>query len=299
LNQNAANTIAVGTNAGQTQTGVAGLAIGLRAGAFQSNDSAIAIGTDSGFRQINPNVIAIGTDAGGDQDADNVIAIGTGAGVSQKGAAAIAIGSYAGVIQAATATNAIAIGSYAGQNQTASSIILNAGGTAGATSDGGIAGLFVYPVRAVTNLTNNYLQYNTATREIIYNSANDVLIPVTRFNTTIDTAAVPNGGPTTTIQTTTVSPTVAAYISVQATVDVTASTGSILDLTILVNGSSGDTFQNSIAAGSAHHTISLIHRTAATVAPGAIPIVVRGSNSAGTATVQHIATLITYHVSGV
>ncbi|NBU31399.1 MAG: hypothetical protein EBS41_07890, partial [Actinobacteria bacterium] len=246
---------------GASQTAASVVAIGTGAGASQTNINAIAIGTGAGASQINPNVIAIGTGAGALQDADNAIAIGTAAGASQ----------------------------------TASSIILNAGGAAGATSDGGIAGLFVYPVRAVTNLTNNYLQYNTATREIIYNSANNVLIPVTNFNTTIDTASVPNAN--TAIQTTTVSPTVAAYISVQATVDVTTSTGSILDLTILVNGSSGDTFQNSIAAGGAHHTISLIHRTAATVAPGAVPIVVRGSNSAGTATVQNIATLITYHVS--
>jgi hypothetical protein len=288
--------VALGTNAGADQTSAtSAIAIGTNAGANQNQPSTIAIGTGSGASQTASSVVAIGTGAGASQTNINAIAIGTGAGASQINPNVIAIGTGAGARQ--DADNAIAIGTAAGASQTASSIILNAGGAAGATSDGGIAGLFVSPVRADTTLTNNYIQYNTATREIIYNSANDVLIPKTAFNITIDTAAVPNGGPTTTIQTTTVSPTVAAYISVQVTVDVTTSSASILDLTILVNGSSGDTFQNSIAAGGAHHTISLIHRTAATVAPGAIPIVVRGNNSAGTATVQNIATLITYHVS--
>jgi hypothetical protein len=62
----------------------------------------------------------------------------------------IAIGAGAGAIQ--DADNAIAIGTAAGQSQTASSIILNARGGVGATSDYGSAGFFVSPVAAVATV---------------------------------------------------------------------------------------------------------------------------------------------------
>ena len=74
-------------------------------------------------------------------------------------------------MQSTNADRAIAIGAYAGQSQTASSIILNAAGAIGATTDGGVAGFFVNPIRAISGATLNPICYDISRNEIVYNTA--------------------------------------------------------------------------------------------------------------------------------
>lgn len=121
--------------------------------------------------QTSINQIAIGTGAGASQSSPRVIAIGANAGFTQSGLEAIAIGYNAGYVQSTNADRAIAIGSYAGQSQTASSIILNASGAIGATTDLGRRGFFVNPIRAVSTTTFKPIYYDISTNEIIYNTA--------------------------------------------------------------------------------------------------------------------------------
>ena len=128
--------------------------------------------------QSSTSQIAIGTGAGAQQTTSSVIAIGTNAGYAQYGLEAIAIGYNAGYFQSTNADRAISIGAYAGQSQTASSIILNAAGAIGATSDFGRAGFFVNPIRAISTTTLNPICYDISSNEILYNT---VITPFTGY----------------------------------------------------------------------------------------------------------------------
>jgi hypothetical protein len=121
--------------------------------------------------QASTSQIAIGSGAGALQSTSGVVAIGNNAGYSQSGLEGIAIGYNAGYYQSNNADRAIAIGAYAGQSQTASSIILNAAGAIGATTDSGVAGFFVKPIRAISTTTLNPVCYNILTNEVVYNTA--------------------------------------------------------------------------------------------------------------------------------
>jgi hypothetical protein len=123
--------------------------------------------------QSSTSQIAIGNAAGANQSTSGVIAIGNNAGYTQQGLDAIAIGYNAGYFQSNNADRAIAIGAYAGQSQSASSIILNAAGTIGATTDGGVAGFFVNPIRAVNSTVLNPICYDISKSEIVYNTASN------------------------------------------------------------------------------------------------------------------------------
>jgi len=113
----------------------------------------------------------VGAGAGAQQTGASVIAIGTNAGYGQSAEYAIAIGYGAGYSQSNTAQQAVAIGSYAGHSQTSSSIMLNASGTQGATTDYGIAGFFVNPIRAINTGNLPSMCYNAATSEVVCSTA--------------------------------------------------------------------------------------------------------------------------------
>ena len=176
-NQVGSNQIAIGTGAGAQQSSSAdeSIAIGYHAGAQQTYSGSIALGSNAGANQQAPQVIAIGVGAGATQTGAHAIAIGQGAGGFQQGADCIAIGAQAGVTQ--TGDRAIYIGAGAGSNQGAGSIILNALGAAGATTDNGVGGFFVTPVNRTTQDTN-YVVYNPSTKELVCNPAQVVQNPM-------------------------------------------------------------------------------------------------------------------------
>jgi hypothetical protein len=138
------------------------------------NDGAASIAASPLFAyNIASDNLAFGEGTPGvakNQLTTHTIAIGSGAGATQANNN-VAIGYKAGYLQ--SAGSSIAIGAYAGVTQTASSIILNAGGLAGATMDGGITGFFVSPVRSVdisANAAGYYpISYKSDTRELVYN----------------------------------------------------------------------------------------------------------------------------------
>jgi hypothetical protein len=123
--------------------------------------------------QTSSSQIAIGNAAGANQSTSGVIALGNNAGYTQQGVDAIAIGYNAGYFQSTNADRAIAIGAYAGQSQSASSIILNAAGAIGATTDGGVAGFFVNPIRASGTTYLYPMSYDISKSEIVYNTSSN------------------------------------------------------------------------------------------------------------------------------
>jgi hypothetical protein len=92
------------------------------------------------------------------------IHIGENAGTVNQGNYGVAIGYRAG--ESNMGSNAIAIGKLAGNNaQPSNSIILNASANAlNATQ----SGFFVEPIRLDNAVSNSYIQYNTATKELVY-----------------------------------------------------------------------------------------------------------------------------------
>ena len=171
--------VAIGDNAGLSQSSF-GIAIGLYAGCTQ-DENAIAIGSYAGYNIQNQNTVAIGNYAGGDvQDVESV-AIGDYAGVVQS-SFAVAIGYYAGnnnqnVAAIAIGSNAgsnnqgrfaVAIGAGAGRDgQSTCTIVLNATGQNLNTIHP--SSLYIAPIRYDSTVTAASLQYNTVTKEIVWN----------------------------------------------------------------------------------------------------------------------------------
>jgi hypothetical protein len=133
-----------------TNQGTYGISVGHNAGDQNQGTSAIAIGFSAGSVGQGTGAIAIGSDASNTSQGNNSIAIGVLAGGSSQGANSIAIGREAG--------NG---GTFAG------SIILNATGSALASSN---AGLYIDPIRNIVSSTGTVLQYNATTKEISYTS---------------------------------------------------------------------------------------------------------------------------------
>ena len=154
--------IAIGFLAGNSTQGHSAVSIGLQAGQNTQGDQAVAIGYRAGQGTQGAYAVAIGPSAGKETQGANAVSIGNFAGNNNQGSYAIAIGNFAGFTN--QGNRSIAIGYLAGQtNQSANSIIINAAGTdlAGTSS-----GLFIDPIRQVTN--NKALYYNTSTKEITY-----------------------------------------------------------------------------------------------------------------------------------
>ena len=170
--------IAIGNNAGRTQTGGA-LAIGANAGTNQAS-GAIAIGVNSavGGNAQALNAIAIGKGSGAISQGAHSICIGYNTGNGSIGGSCVAIGSGAGQ-GAATggsttplAANSIAIGNvaaYHGSSANVKCVVLNASG--GPTQRITAEGFYVKPVRGVAHGKGaGVMVYEASTGEISYST---------------------------------------------------------------------------------------------------------------------------------
>lgn len=190
-------TLALGSEAGETDQGFAAVALGSEAGKTSQGSNAVALGPIAGSLNQGGYAVAVGSGAGLSDQGSIAVAIGQQAGETTQGSAGVAIGYFAGkqtqgtgavgigytTAQVTQGDGAVAIGWSAGQqnqgaysialgyragfiNQDASSIILNASGAA-LNSTG--AGFYVNPVRPTTAAARP-LVYNAATSEIFYTS---------------------------------------------------------------------------------------------------------------------------------
>lgn len=156
------NGIAIGTQAGLTDQGVASIAIGSLAGNTGQGTLSVAIGGQAGETNQGQQSVAVGNGAGYSTQAAGAVSIGANAGAINQGLRAVAVGSLAGSLN--QGEYAVALGNFAGgTNQPANSIVINATGLA---VNGVGAGFHVDPIRAAGG--NNFLVYNTATKEITY-----------------------------------------------------------------------------------------------------------------------------------
>jgi hypothetical protein len=111
--------------------------------------------------------IKLGSFAGSNGQGDYAVALGYGAGSNAQKANSIAIGNNAG--NDGQGSNSIAIGAFAGKtNQNDASIVINATGTELNTQQ--TSSFYAAPIRIDTDVTNAFLQYNTARSEIVYNN---------------------------------------------------------------------------------------------------------------------------------
>jgi hypothetical protein len=181
------NTVAIGSQAGQTDQQATAIAIGYQAGRSQQQNSAIAIGQDSGETTQETYAIAIGNLAGNTSQSTTSIALGYQAGRNSQGANAIAIGKEAGATN--QGQNTIAIGYQAGINsQSTNTIVLNASTSALNTIS--TNALYIKPIRNEPVNTNNILQYNTVTNEITYTAPSNALTVSTLTASTISSLAI-------------------------------------------------------------------------------------------------------------
>jgi hypothetical protein len=145
------------------------VAVGAFAGEIRQDTNAIAIGYIAANEDQGDHAIAVGVNSGGQRQASYAAAFGVEAGYRDQGVRALAVGYQAGAFN--QGQEAVAIGKGAGHtNQPANSIIINASGI---DLNGSAAGLFVSPIRSLTNPAT-VLGYNTSTKEISYSSLIDV-----------------------------------------------------------------------------------------------------------------------------
>ena len=144
------SSVHIGQNAGQNNQGVDCISIGLQAGQNNQSANGIAIGTQAGSYSQSQNSIAIGNNSGYVSQSQNTVAIGNQAGNLNQGSYSIAIGFQAGMT-----------------NQASQSICLNA-------SSSGITpttqGFYINPIRNDNTTLNNFVYYNTGTKELTYNT---------------------------------------------------------------------------------------------------------------------------------
>lgn len=107
------STIAIGTDAGETNQGTGAIAIGVSAGEFNQGTASIAIGVLAGQTSQGTGSVAIGHLAGAQNQFNNGIAIGTSAGQTSQGNSSIAIGYYSG--RTRQGDSCVAIGRLAGE----------------------------------------------------------------------------------------------------------------------------------------------------------------------------------------
>ena len=168
--QQSYNSVSIGLNAGFSQQQDA-VAIGSFAAASHQHQASIAIGNSAGFTQSS-FAIAIGYQAGSGDQSELAIAIGSNAGHLTQGNNTVAIGAGAGYSN--QGQFAVAIGAGAGQNdQSTCTIVLNATGfeldTVQASS------FYVAPIRYDSTVTTSFLQYNTVTNEVVWNTGTSTM----------------------------------------------------------------------------------------------------------------------------
>ena len=197
------NTVAIGNYAGGDVQDIESIAIGDYAGVIQSS-FAVAIGYYAGNTRQNRGAVAIGSNTGLSNQGQFAVAVGAGAGASNQGTESIAIGNSAGYnnqssfgiaigYYAASNTqgfNAIAIGSNAGRiyqgdyavavgalagyaNQSTCTIVINATGAALNTVQA--SSFYVAPIRYDSTVTTSFLQYNTTTKEVVWNTGTSTM----------------------------------------------------------------------------------------------------------------------------
>jgi hypothetical protein len=126
--------------------------------------------------------IAIGYVAGSGGQGDHSIAIGGNVAQGAQAEEAIAIGYAAG--QTNQGLNAVALGSGAGNNsQAANSIVINARGIS-RSLNAADSGFYVAPVRNLTS--NNFVYYNTTTKEISYGGITKTMVGLSNVDNTTD-----------------------------------------------------------------------------------------------------------------
>jgi len=164
-------------NGSAWETGFSTISIGDQAGggfvtAEGQGEAAIAIGAAAGYSTQGAYAVALGYTAGQYAQSSFGVAIGYYAGNYNQGFNAIAIGSNAG--SNTQEQFAIAIGAGAGQNdQSTCTIVLNATGfelnTVQASS------FYVAPIRYDSTVTTSFLQYNTVTNEVVWNTGTSTM----------------------------------------------------------------------------------------------------------------------------
>ena len=163
------NAVAIGAQAGQIVQTTGATSVGYAAGSYQQSTSAVALGWYAGTSSQGAYAVAVGSGAGSISQGYGTIAVGSNAGNSNQGSNAIAIGANAGTRN--QGTNSIAIGVNSGSlSQSTNTIILNATGAILNTTTSN--SLFIAPIRYDPSIYNSYVQYNTATSEVIYNTGN-------------------------------------------------------------------------------------------------------------------------------
>jgi hypothetical protein len=170
-NQNS-NSVAIGNEAGKLFQGVFGTAIGYLAGFSTQGPYGVAMGAGAGGLSQGSAAVAIGVASGQNNQGSNAVAIGASAGQNNQGSNAVAIGVAAG--QTNQESNSIAIGAGAGQNdQSTCTIVLNATGFALNTIQA--SSFYVAPIRYDSTVTTSFLQYNTTTKEVVWNTGTSTM----------------------------------------------------------------------------------------------------------------------------
>jgi hypothetical protein len=166
--------IGMGYQAASNAQGLYSVAIGYQAGFSNQGTNAVAIGPTSGQLQQSANTVAVGSQAGQNNQRTGAVAIGYTAAILNQGSNAVAVGNAAGITN--QGANSIAIGYAAGQtNQHINTTVLNASGVALNTTTP--SAIYMNPIRNDPTVMNSFLQYNTTTKEVVYNSVPAGLLP--------------------------------------------------------------------------------------------------------------------------
>jgi hypothetical protein len=183
-NDQSLNSIAIGTGAGRSSQGVTSIAVGPGAGSLSQGSGSTAIGSDAGQGAQGNFSVAVGYNAAQQSQGTQAVAIGLNAGTNTQGEYAVAIGSGAG--QTVQGTRSVAVGYQSGgagnnsvsigsASSTADSnaIVLNATGSS--LNSSGDSTLTIAPIRGSATASTTMLTYNTATKEVTYNTSGDVV----------------------------------------------------------------------------------------------------------------------------
>ena len=127
------NAVAVGNRAGQTSQGNDAVAMGQAAGEISQGVIATAVGYAAGQTSQATRAVAVGDQAGQGTQGINSVAVGGQAGEGSQGARAVSMGNQAG--QISQGTDAVAVGDQAGQNSQGNNSVA-VGGRAGEINQG-------------------------------------------------------------------------------------------------------------------------------------------------------------------
>jgi hypothetical protein len=157
--------VSMGYYAGNVTQGLAAVAIGSSAGRTNQGGYSIAIGGNCGRTNQAAFNVAIGHECGMDTQAQHAVAIGATAGTITQGTGSVAVGWGAG--KTAQGAYAVAVGPRSGTtSQHAGTICLNAANADLNTTQ--TNSLYINPIRNTTTTPTNVLTYNTTTKEVTY-----------------------------------------------------------------------------------------------------------------------------------